>query len=106
MDFEGLLKLMATKKASDLFITAGVPPSIKIHGKVMPVTQRALSSEKAREVVLSVMNEEQRREFARSRECNFAISAEGVGRYRVSAFQQRNNVGMVLRRIETTIPTI
>jgi len=106
MDFEGLLKLMASKKASDLFITAGVPPSIKIHGKVMPVTQRALSSEKAREVVLSVMNEEQRREFARARECNFAISAEGVGRYRVSAFQQRNNVGMVLRRIETNIPTI
>lgn len=106
MDFEGLLKLMVTKKASDLFITAGVPPSIKIHGKVMPVTQRALSPEKAREVVLSVMNEEQRREFARIHECNFAISAAGIGRYRVSAFQQRNHVGMVLRRIETTIPTI
>ncbi|MFT6733106.1 MAG: twitching motility protein PilU [Polaribacter sp.] len=106
MDFEGLLKLMVTKKASDLFITAGVPPSIKINGKVMPVTQRALSPEKAREVVLSVMNEEQRRDFARRRECNFAISAAGIGRYRVSAFQQRNNVGMVLRRIETNIPTI
>jgi len=106
MDFEGLLKLMVTKKASDLFITAGVPPSIKINGKVMPVTQRALTPEKAREVVLSVMNEEQRREFARSRECNFAISAAGIGRYRVSAFQQRNHIGMVLRRIETTIPTI
>jgi twitching motility protein PilU len=106
MDFEGLLKLMVTKKASDLFITAGVPPSIKIHGKVMPVTQRALTPEKAREVVLSVMNEEQRREFARAKECNFAISAAGIGRYRVSAFQQRNHIGMVLRRIETTIPTI
>jgi len=106
MDFEGLLKLMVTKKASDLFITAGVPPSIKINGKVMPVTQRALTPEKAREVVLSVMNEEQRREFARVRECNFAISAAGIGRYRVSAFQQRNHIGMVLRRIETTIPTI
>ncbi|WP_196138665.1 PilT/PilU family type 4a pilus ATPase [Aliikangiella sp. G2MR2-5] len=106
MDFEGLLKLMVTKKASDLFITAGVPPSIKIHGKVMPVTQRALTPEKAREVVLSVMNEEQRRDFARIRECNFAISAAGIGRFRVSAFQQRNHVGMVLRRIETTIPTI
>ncbi len=106
MDFEGLLKLMVTKKASDLFITAGVPPSIKIHGKVMPVTQRALTPEKAREVVLSVMNEEQRREFARVRGCNFAISAAVIGRYRVSAFQQRNHIGMVLRRIETTIPTI
>lgn len=106
MDFEGLLKLMVTKKASDLFITAGVPPSIKIHGKVMPVTQRALTPEKAREVVLSVMNEEQRRDFARVHECNFAISAAGIGRFRVSAFQQRNHIGMVLRRIETTIPTI
>ncbi len=106
MDFEGLLKLMVTKKASDLFITAGVPPSIKIHGKVMPVTQRALSPEKAREVVLSVMNEEQRRDFANIRECNFAISAAGIGRFRVSAFQQRNHIGMVLRRIETQIPTI
>lgn len=106
MDFEGLLKLMVTKKASDLFITAGVPPSIKIHGKIMPVTQRALDPEKAREVVLSVMNEDQRREFARVHECNFAISAAGVGRFRVSAFQQRNNIGMVLRRIETEIPTI
>jgi twitching motility protein PilU len=106
MDFEALLKLMVQKKASDLFITAGVPPSIKINGKIMPVTQRALNGEKAREVVLSVMNEEQRREFARAHECNFAISASGIGRFRVSAFQQRNEVGMVLRRIETTIPTL
>jgi twitching motility protein PilU len=105
MDFEALLKLMVSKRASDLFITAGVAPSIKINGKIMPVTQRVLTAEKAREVVLSVMNEEQRRDFARNRECNFAISAQGVGRFRVSAFQQRNQIGMVLRRIETTIPT-
>ena len=106
MDFEGLLKFMVGKKASDLFITAGIPPSMKINGKVVPVTQKELSPEKAREVVLSIMNEEQRRDFARTRECNFAISATGVGRFRVSAFQQRNNVGMVLRRIETKIPTL
>ncbi len=106
MDFEALLKLMVQKKASDLFITAGMPPSIKINGKIMPVTQRSLTGEKSREVVLSVMNEEQRREFARVHECNFAISASGIGRFRVSAFQQRNEVGMVLRRIETTIPTL
>ena len=56
MDFEGLLKLMVTKKASDLFITAGVPPSIKIHGKVMPVTQRALNPEKAREVLEVILD--------------------------------------------------
>ncbi len=106
MDFEGLLKFMVSKKASDLFITSGVPPCMKINGKVVPVTQKELSAEKAREVVLSIMNEEQRRDFARTKECNFAISASGVGRFRVSAFQQRNNIGMVLRRIETTIPTL
>ncbi len=106
MDFEALLKLMVSKQASDLFITAGVAPSIKINGKVLPVTQRALAPEKAREVVLSVMNEEQRKEFSRTHECNFAISAHGVGRFRVSVFQQRNHIGMVLRRIETKIPTI
>ncbi|MEL0035471.1 MAG: PilT/PilU family type 4a pilus ATPase [Gammaproteobacteria bacterium] len=105
MDFEALLKLMVSKQASDLFITAGVAPSIKIHGKVVPVTQRALSSDKAREVVLSVMSEEQRKEFSTTHECNFAISAHGIGRFRVSAFQQRNQIGMVLRRIETVIPT-
>ncbi len=105
MDFEGLLKLMVNKKASDLFITAGVPPSLKINGRVLAVGQRALSPEKAREVVLSIMNEEQRRDFARTHECNFAISASSIGRFRVSAFQQRNQVGMVLRRIETHIPT-
>ncbi|MBI2381229.1 MAG: PilT/PilU family type 4a pilus ATPase [Gammaproteobacteria bacterium] len=106
MNFESLLKLMVQKRASDLFITAGVPPCLKVNGKILPVTQNALPAEKAREVVLSVMNEEQRRDFSRTRECNFAISASGVGRFRVSAFQQRNQVGMVLRRIETTIPTI
>lgn len=97
---------MVSKQASDLFITAGVAPSIKINGKVVPVTQRALTPEKAREVVLSVMNEDQRKEFSRTRECNFAISAHGIGRFRVSTFQQRNHIGMVLRRIETKIPTI
>jgi twitching motility protein PilU len=106
MDFEALLKLMVSKQASDLFITAGVAPSIKINGKVVPVTQRALTPEKAREVVLSVMNEDQRKEFSRTHECNFAISAHGIGRFRVSTFQQRNQIGMVLRRIETQIPTV
>jgi twitching motility protein PilU len=106
MDFEGLLKLMVTKKASDLFITAGIPPSIKINGELIPVTKRALTPSKANELVLSVMNEEQKRDFLRHHECNFAISAEKIGRFRVSAFQQRNHSGMVLRRIESKIPTI
>ena len=106
MEFEKLLRLMVEKGGSDLFITAGVPPSMKVNGKIMPVTKTAMSPEMTRETVLGVMNEAQRREFAENHECNFAISARGIGRFRVSAFYQRNLVGMVLRRIETNIPTI
>lgn len=106
MQMEKLLTLMVEKGASDLFITAGVPPSMKINGRVMPVTTTPLSPEKTRETVLGVMNERQRKEFAEDRECNFAISARGTGRFRVSAFYQRNLVGMVLRRIETNIPSL
>ncbi|MAR90790.1 MAG: PilT/PilU family type 4a pilus ATPase [Pseudomonadota bacterium] len=106
MDFEDLLKLMVEKGGSDLFITAGVPPSMKVNGRIIPVTKTALSPEKTRETVLGVMNEAQRKEFIETHECNFAISARGIGRFRVSAFYQRNLVGMVLRRIETRIPTI
>jgi twitching motility protein PilU len=106
MDFDRLLTLMVEKGASDLFVTAGVPPSMKLHGKVVPVTTTPLSPEKAREVVLSVMNEKQRNEFQDTKELNFAISARGIGRFRCSAFYQRNLAGMVLRRIETNIPKV
>lgn len=106
MEIERLLSMMVEKGASDLFITAGVPPSMKLHGKIMPVTTTPLSPEKSRETVLSVMNEKQRKEFIATKELNFAISARGVGRFRASAFYQRNLAGMVLRRIETKIPQI
>ena len=106
MEFEKLLRLMVEKGASDLFITAGVAPSMKVHGKILPVTKSPLSPEQTRETVLGVMSEAQRREFAEKKECNFAISARGIGRFRVSAFYQRNLVGMVLRRIEVNIPTL
>ena len=106
MEFEKLLRLMVEKGASDLFITAGVAPSMKVHGKILPVTKSPLSPEQTRETVLGVMSEAQRREFAEKKECNFAISARGIGRFRVSAFYQRNLVGMVLRRIEVNIPTM
>ncbi len=104
MEMEKLLRLMVEKTASDLFITAGMPPSIKVHGKILPVTKESLTPEQAREVVLGVMNDEQRKEFIATKELNFAISARGVGRFRASAFYQRNLAGMVLRRIETRIP--
>jgi len=105
VEIEKLLKIMQEKGASDLFISAGVAPSIKINGQMIPMSSNALSPEQAREVVLGVMNDQQRREFVRDKECNFAISSRGIGRFRVSAFYQRNLVGMVLRRIETKIPT-
>ena len=97
---------MVQKGGSDLFITAGVPPSMKIHGKVLPVTRNALTPDMTRDIVLSTMNEKQRKEFLEHHECNFAISARGIGRFRASAFYQRNLVGMVLRRIETKIPNV
>lgn len=106
MEFEDLLKIMVQKGGSDMFISAGVPPSIKLHGKIMPITKTPLSPEMTREVVLGVMDERQRKEFAQTKECNFAISARGIGRFRVSAYYQRNLVGMVLRRIETNIPKV
>lgn len=104
MDFEKLLQIMVEKGGSDLFITAGVPPSIKIHGKILPVTKNSLTPEQCREIVFDTMSEKQRDEFTEKNECNFAISARGIGRFRVSAFSQRNLCGMVLRRIETQIP--
>ena len=106
MDLDRLLALMVEKGASDLFITAGVPPSMKLHGKMVPVTTTPLSPEKTRETCLSVMNEKQRKEFMETKELNFAVSARGVGRFRASAFYQRNLAGMVLRRIETQIPDV
>ncbi len=106
MDIYSLLTSMVEKGASDLFITAGVPPSIKLNGKVVPVSNTPLSPEATREAVLSVMNEDQRKEFVKTKELNFAVSARGVGRFRASAFYQRNLTGIVIRRIETHIPQI
>ncbi|MBI5611587.1 MAG: PilT/PilU family type 4a pilus ATPase [Gammaproteobacteria bacterium] len=104
MVFADLLKLMVHRKASDLFITAGVPPSLKIDGKVTHVTKQALSPEQSRAFAYGVMTEEQRRQFEASNECNFSIHPQEIGRFRVNIFMQRGEVGMVLRTIETKIP--
>jgi len=106
MEFESLLKLMVQKNASDLFITAGMAPSLKINGKLTPVTKNTLTPGQAKETVFGIMTEDQKEEFTKHNECNFAISASGIGRFRVSAFIQRNHAGMVLRKIETKIPTL
>jgi twitching motility protein PilU len=105
-DFTSFLKLMVHKKASDLFVTAGVPPSMKVQGRVVPITQSPLSAQQSRDMVINIMTPAQREEFEKTHECQFAISAQGVGRFRVSCFYQRNCVGMVLRRIDSKIPTI
>ncbi|MBK8287704.1 MAG: PilT/PilU family type 4a pilus ATPase [Cellvibrionales bacterium] len=106
MDISKLLSLMVEKGASDLFLTAGIPPSIKLNGKVVPVTNTPLTPELTREVVLGLMNDKQREEFQRTLELNFAVSARGIGRFRANAFYQRNLAGAVLRRIETKIPQV
>ncbi|SHE20344.1 PilT/PilU family type 4a pilus ATPase [methanotrophic endosymbiont of Bathymodiolus puteoserpentis (Logatchev)] len=104
MDFDKLLELMCKEKASDLFITAGRPPTLKINGTLTDVSKTALTEEQALKVVKSIMTQRQRDDFDNTKECNFAISRKGLGRFRVSAFTQRDAAGMVLRRIETNIP--
>ena len=103
---EKLLGALVETKGSDLFITAGWPPSIKVDGAIRPAGKQPLTPEQAREMVLMVMNDTQREEFLRTKECQFAIDRPKVGRFRVSALVQRDAAAMVLRRIETKIPTI
>ncbi|MGR8933922.1 MAG: PilT/PilU family type 4a pilus ATPase [Gammaproteobacteria bacterium] len=103
-NFKALLELMVQKRGSDLFITAGKAPVIKIDGVLQEVSTTKLNAEQAHQVVLSIMNQKQRDEFEHTKECNFAISYPILGRFRVSAFTQRDTSGMVLRRIETEIP--
>ncbi len=101
-----LLKLMLSKRGSDLFITAGFPPAIKVDGKMTPVSNQPLSPTHTAELARSIMNDRQAADFEAHKECNFAINPSGVGRFRVNAFVQQGNIGIVLRVITTTIPRI
>ncbi len=101
-----LLRLMLGKKASDMFITAGFPPAMKIDGKMTPISQQVLSPQQAREIARSIMNDKQTAEFDGTNECNFAIGMPGVARFRVNAFVQRGSVGLVFRTITTKIPKL
>jgi twitching motility protein PilU len=101
-----LLKLMISKKGSDLFITAEFPPAFKIDGKVTPVSNQALTPQHTSELARAIMNDKQAAEFEAKKECNFAISPAGIGRFRVNAFVQQSRIGLVLRTITTAIPTI
>ena len=101
-----LLRLMSQKNGSDLFITAGFPPAIKIDGKVTPVSNQTLSPSHTAELARSIMNDRQAAEFESTRECNFAISPTGIGHFRVNALMQQGRVAVVCRTINMSIPTI
>ncbi len=103
---QGLLKKMVDKGGSDLFITAGFPPAIKIDGEVHRVAEQPLTSDQSAIIVRAIMNDKQARDFDADKECNFAINPQGIGRFRVSAFIQQGSVGAVLRQIITKIPTV
>ena len=103
---QNLLKKMVEKDGSDLFLTCGFPPAIKVDGQIHKATDTALTAEQSAMMVRSIMNDKQIKEFDATKECNFAISPQGIGRFRVSAFIQQGLVGAVLRTITTEIPTL
>ncbi len=99
-----LLRLLVSRQASDLFITAGFPPAMKLNGRMTPLTNQLLTPQHTVELAAAMMNDKQSAEFESTKECNFAISPSGIGRFRVSAFVQQGRVGMVLRAIIAKIP--
>jgi twitching motility protein PilU len=99
-----LLRALQAKKGSDLFVSAGYPPAIKIDGAMTPVSETELTPQQSALLARAIMNDRQAAEFEATRECNFAIAPAGIGRFRVNCFVQRGNVSMVLRVITTTIP--
>ena len=104
MNFHQLLETMVREKASDMFVTAKLPVSAKINGELQPIALETLSPEQSLQLVHDAMNEKQKAQFDEEKECNFAISIDDIGRFRVSAFWQRDMAGMVIRRIVTDIP--
>ena len=100
-----LLTMMVQKKGSDLFITAGFPPAIKVDGRVTPATTQVLTPQHTLELARAIMNDKQAAEFEAKKECNFAINPSGIGRFRCNAFIQQGRTGLVLRAINTRIPS-
>lgn len=101
-----LLRLMSQKNGSDLFITANFPPAIKVDGKITPVSNQLLTAQHTSELARSIMNDRQAAEFEATKECNFAISPSGIGRFRVNALIQQGRVAVVCRTINLSIPTL
>ena len=101
-----LLRLMMQKNGSDLFITANFPPAIKVDGKVIPVSNQTLLPQHSAELARSIMNDRQASDFEATKECNFAISPPGIGRFRVNALVQQGRVAVVCRTINLVVPTL
>lgn len=101
-----LLRLMSQKNGSDLFITANFPPAIKVDGKITPVSNQTLTPQHTADLARSIMNDRQAAEFESTKECNFAISPSGIGRFRVNALIQQGRVAVVCRTINLLIPTL
>jgi len=101
-----LLRAMVSKKASDLFISAGFPPAFKVDGKMTPVSSQTLTPQMTSDLTRAMMNDRQAQEFEATKECNFAVAPAGIGRFRASAFVQMARIGMVLRTITTAIPSL
>ncbi|NCF83817.1 MAG: PilT/PilU family type 4a pilus ATPase [Proteobacteria bacterium] len=101
-----LLKLLKQKNGSDLFITVGFPPAMKVDGKVTPVSKQPLTPENAKALTYCIMNDRQLKEYEATKECNFAIAPPGVGRFRCNSFIQQGQPGLVMRTITTEIPTL
>jgi twitching motility protein PilU len=101
-----LLKLLKQKNGSDLFITVGFPPAMKVDGKVTPVSKQPLTPENAKALTYCIMNDRQLKEYEATKECNFAIAPPGVGRFRCNSFIQQGQPGLVMRAITTEIPTL
>ncbi|MFL3655082.1 MAG: PilT/PilU family type 4a pilus ATPase [Halioglobus sp.] len=106
MKIEDLLGRMVQEGASDGFITADAPPSIKVDGEICPISDTPLTEEETRALVLSTLRKDQQEDFQKHHECNYAMSSESLGRFRASAFVQRGKCGLIVRRIQSEIPTI
>ncbi|MBW4048882.1 MAG: Flp pilus assembly complex ATPase component TadA, partial [Proteobacteria bacterium] len=103
---QDLLRLMVSRGGSDLFLTADFPPAIKVDGQVSKMSAQPLTPQHTQALARAIMNDRQSSDFERTKECNFAIAPAGIGRFRCNAFIQQGNIGLVLRLIPQTLPTI
>ena len=101
-----LLRLMVSRGGSDLFLTADFPPAIKVDGQVSKMSAQPLTAQHTQALARAIMNDRQSSDFEKNKECNFAIAPSGIGRFRCNAFMQQGNIGLVLRLIPQTVPTI